>query len=198
MEKEIVVARYNEKIDWLENLKDVKVTIYNKGSNSSPNHIILPNVGREPNTYFYHIVKNYYNLSEWTFFTQGHPFDHVVDFVDVVNNWNNEKPNVINIDDLCFFFSNGVFKGVLDSQSNGRPLHNSVLNIDGLWSSIFKDKPIQDYKFSAGCIFCVHKKQILSKKISFYEECLSQSEKRNHSPWEFERIMQYIFNKNHK
>ena len=71
---EIVVARYNENINWLEKYKKISI-IYNKGNNDNYlidyNVINLPNYGRESHTYLYHIINNYDNLKEQTIFTQG-------------------------------------------------------------------------------------------------------------------------------
>lgn len=103
-QKEIVVAKYNEDLNWLNSLNGGKVTIYNKGKDDSSDSVKLPNIGREPQTYFHHIVNNYDNLSEWTFFTQGNPFDHVRNFVEIVNNWSVDKPNTINVRNKGFFF----------------------------------------------------------------------------------------------
>ncbi len=67
---EIVVARYNENIDWTRPYMPI-VTIYNKGKDHIENEINLPNVGRESHTYLTHIIKNYDNLAEKTVFFQG-------------------------------------------------------------------------------------------------------------------------------
>ena len=85
---EIVVAKYNEDTSWTENLK-YKSIIYNKNKNDVDlfEHN-LPNVGREGHTFFYHIVENYDNLSEYTAFLQGNPFDHDRDFLNKINNFN--------------------------------------------------------------------------------------------------------------
>lgn len=77
---EIVVARYNEKLDWLKNEPFNKhpVTIYNKGINDDfykasniKNVVQLENVGRCDHTYIYHIIENYDNLAEVTVFLPG-------------------------------------------------------------------------------------------------------------------------------
>ena len=62
MKTRIVVARYNEDIEWLNNYKNV--IIYNKGEKVQTKHkvIELPNIGREAHTIFYHICENYENL----------------------------------------------------------------------------------------------------------------------------------------
>ena len=77
---QLVVARYNEDIQWLLPFKDI-VYLYNKGNNIHPSldsfkTIALPNVGRESHTYLTHIVDNYDNLAEHVLFFQAHIDDH--------------------------------------------------------------------------------------------------------------------------
>jgi len=71
----VVIARYNENIDWVKTVTH-NIYLYNKGGDNIPNSINLPNVGREAQTYLYHIVKNYEKLDDYTVFLQGNPFDH--------------------------------------------------------------------------------------------------------------------------
>ena len=196
MTKELVVSYYKENLNWLDKLNDYKITIYNKSGVDVPNTINLPNVGREMHTYFHHIVTNYDNLCDWVFFTQADPFDHVHNYDWILDVFPNSLSyNKLNIDD-CYFFSYGIFKDKLISQSNGRPHHVPVLNIDTLWSSLFTSPPPSGYPFVAGCLFCVTREQIRMRDISFYEKCLKITEEREQSPWEFERMMFYVFNKN--
>lgn len=75
----IVVARYEEDVQWTEAYSDI-CTLYNKGS-SKPNAALpfvirLENTGREGHTYLYHIVSNYESLSQNIVFTQADPFPH--------------------------------------------------------------------------------------------------------------------------
>ena len=76
MTTSIVISRYNEDLNWTNNLKSEYILyIYNKGNdfkNSSNRNILkLPNVGRESHTWIYHIYTNYENLSEKIIFLQG-------------------------------------------------------------------------------------------------------------------------------
>jgi hypothetical protein len=91
---DIVIARYKEKIDWLEDalnqLKpnyDITVWIYNKGTTlvQLPEEICddtlsvrtLPNVGRESHTYLHHITQHYDNLNDrYVIFLQGDFKEH--------------------------------------------------------------------------------------------------------------------------
>jgi len=76
---DIVIARYNEDLKWLNNKKFSKYNciIYNKGVNDKfykpPNTkvINLKNVGMCDHTYLYHIVTNYDNLNKITIFLPG-------------------------------------------------------------------------------------------------------------------------------
>ena len=75
MDKRLIIARFNEDLDWLKKYDDFKITVYNKGESLSDdkffNVINLENKGRESHTWLYHIVKNYYHLDEINIFLQG-------------------------------------------------------------------------------------------------------------------------------
>ena len=74
---EIVVARYNEDIEWFKPLEKF-VTVYNKGEKLDiPNEKIIPNFGRESETYLRHIIENYDSLKDTTVFTQAKISDHM-------------------------------------------------------------------------------------------------------------------------
>ena len=81
-EVEFVIAHYHEEIDYLDFFpKNSKITIYHKGSKpiykdiyqqyKNVEVINLPNMGRNPHTIFYHIIKNYEALSSITVFLPG-------------------------------------------------------------------------------------------------------------------------------
>jgi hypothetical protein len=79
MSYKIIVARYNESLDWL---KYPNAIIYNKGPTlfdnaTSQNKIIeLPNIGREGHTYLTYIIDNYDTLPDYVVFFQGDPIFH--------------------------------------------------------------------------------------------------------------------------
>lgn len=76
---DIVIARYEEDISWVNTLqiKYSNIYIYNKGSDFTianlPNiHVIkLPNIGRESHTYLYHVINNFNTLPDMTIFIPG-------------------------------------------------------------------------------------------------------------------------------
>lgn len=81
----IVIAKYQENIEWINDVKGFEITIYDK-SKSKNDYKKLKNIGRESHTYLHHIIENYDNLDDITVFTQGHPFDHCKDFIALLDN----------------------------------------------------------------------------------------------------------------
>jgi hypothetical protein len=96
----IVIARYNESLDWLNTCltphQRRAVWIYNKGPDSVsidgvPDSQIqnLPNVGREAHTYLTHIIQQWDKLPKHVYFLQADPFPHIEiqDTFDSVQTW---------------------------------------------------------------------------------------------------------------
>jgi hypothetical protein len=82
---EIVVARYEEKLDWLNFLpskedRKYKLTISNSGdpidAPTADRIVTRENYGREAGHYMEFIINNYDNLLETTVFLQGGPWPH--------------------------------------------------------------------------------------------------------------------------
>lgn len=110
---QIIVSRYQENLDWIfdYDLQD-RCIIYNKGSdNLSPKLKIIkrpnyPKYGRETETYLYHILTNYSQLSDYIIFTQADPFYHSPHFCDIINHldtygyYNNFQPLSCRINDI--------------------------------------------------------------------------------------------------
>lgn len=191
---DLVVSRFNEDISWLSQIKGFNTFIYNKG-NQLERSISLPNIGREVHTYLYHIINNYDNLSDWTFFTQGHPFDHVKNYTNILNNFNSRRFNpTLRVSEGVFFLSGGVFNMTLFSKSNGNPHDPGTLNLNKIWLDLFQDDPLELYPFTAGAIFIANRDSIKLRSKKFYEKCLELSITRDRGPWEFERIFPSIFN----
>lgn len=78
---QIVVARYEEKLDWIAQLvqKGARVTCYNKGKSAIDINGVqvktLKNVGREGQSYLTYLIENYDNLPEITIFLPGSCMD---------------------------------------------------------------------------------------------------------------------------
>lgn len=82
MNKDLIVARYQEDTSWLSDprLNEFNILLYNKGKGK--NGIKLENVGREAHTYLHHIITNYDKLADINVFTQADPFEHCENFIE--------------------------------------------------------------------------------------------------------------------
>jgi len=83
-----VIARYDEDVSWVRGLK-CDYIIYNK--NQTENSLFennLPNIGREGHTFLTYILDNYEKLPNYVCFLHGVPFDHCLDILNKINNFN--------------------------------------------------------------------------------------------------------------
>jgi hypothetical protein len=76
MPYKIVVARYQENIDWLDPIKKDCIFINKGEALGLENEILLPNLGRESDSYLWYIINNYDQLPDVVAFTQGDISDH--------------------------------------------------------------------------------------------------------------------------
>lgn len=157
----IVVARYNEDIEWTK--KYDQCLIYNKGKHFDGDYIKLENVGRETHTYLYHIINNYDNLDDYTFFLQGNPFDHSS------NLFKNIDELILNNPERNFYWiSERIVEG--DFEYIREPYFHMFGQLKLAYKFVFGDEPqIETFKFGAGAQFVVSKKNIVSKPLEFYQ-----------------------------
>jgi hypothetical protein len=195
--KEVIIATFNRDYSWwVKNLnKDIKVTVYNKSDIEILNTIKLNNIGREMHTYFYHIVTNYYNLSDYTFFSQDDFIDHVINYTDIINGDKNtwsEHGKLIFSD--CWFFSTGY--PILTCDKFGYPNHPN-LDIEPVWNQLFIEECPEELTFAAAGHFCISKEHAHKRPIEFYKKVLNILETNKDAPWIIERLEPYIFNINY-
>ena len=156
----ILVARYNENIEWTNQYENV--IIYNKGTKiqNEYNEHILNNVGREGHTYYKYIYDNYENLYDYTIFLQGNPFDHSPNIISKLNNYLNT--NDLNIE--FEFLSEQIFVCNLNN-CNWHP----GLPLKDIYYKLFNEqKENFEFMFGAGAQFIVSKKNILKRPKEFY------------------------------
>jgi len=174
---QIVIARYNENLNWLEKFKDITI-VYNKGKYCNSLNkfevITLPNVGRESHTYLYHIINNYDNLTEKIIFFQGKIDDHkILDIEDYFGN--NDfigKFNEINIDSLKSNINHfGKWK---NDYKNGNMKISSYAPYEWLTKIIGINLGLNLLisKVVWGANFSLSREIILSKPKIFYENIL--------------------------
>ena len=187
----IIVARYNENVEWTEELPNV--IIYNKGNelddSGSYKEVRLNNVGREGHTYYKYISDNYENLAEHTIFLQGIPFDHSPNIISNLREYiDNSEMNV----DFRFL-SEDIHYSSIDLECRR---HWQCRNIHKTWERVF-GKKIEDQEcvFGPGAQFIVSKTQILKNSKEFYENIVRILEYAIDplEGYDIERFHKYIF-----
>lgn len=199
--KEVIVAAFSRDYNcWVSKLNpDIKVTVYRKGTNLNiSNEIFIPkNIGRDVHTFFYHIVNNYNNLSEYTFTAQDYFEDHVHNYVDIMNgNILTIQTNAVQDFNECWFFCS-QYGGKLTCDKNGYP-HHGELNIEIVWNQLFKTTCPDYIKFTPTGHFCATREHIQKRPISFYKKIIHILETNEQAPWVIERLEPYIFDLNYE
>lgn len=207
----IVVARYNENIEWLHQVMD-HCLIYNKGSPLGvTNEIPLQNVGRESHTYLHHIIQNYDTLTDIVVFTQARISDHrgsntisyllkmrdeaiargksIPSDIHHKNNYRNYWWGPLFNYDSRFNVSHTIFKTPSCYKDN------KIISFQEWFerhvTTPYPD-PIAIYPYG---LFAIKKENILSRPKSYYESLIKQCD-YHINPTEghfFERSWYYIF-----
>jgi len=146
----IVVARYNENLEWTKQFSNV--IIYNKGESLTDdyNQILLDNVGREGHTYYKYIYDNYEKLEDYTIFLQGNPFDHSPNIINNLTKFIDNKNSNINFEFLS--------ETILDCNLSGCMHHHNIPLISTYKKLFNKKKKNMLFKFGCGAQFIVSKK----------------------------------------
>ena len=161
-----VVAKYNENVEWTKKLTH-KVTIYDKSDTPIESSIKLKNVGREGETFLYHIINNYHNLDDVTVFLQGDPFDHLSLLVGWREISTEEEINIVlnkmnaEINDDCEF---STFYQVLYNDPSGT---NNVNTTDACIK--YYGEYYSHFTLSPGAQYIVPKKHILQRPLEFWQ-----------------------------
>ena len=94
IENELVVARYIENLDWLQQVPNNidRITVYNKSNdplsieeNDRIKIINLKNIGKEADTWLYHCISRRSSLANVTYLAQGHPFIHSPEYLTLIS-----------------------------------------------------------------------------------------------------------------
>jgi hypothetical protein len=180
--KKIVIARYNENIDWIKNI-NFDFIVYNKGSNDlNISNTLIQNKGRESDTYLNFILDYYNNLPEQIIFCQGNPFDHCENFIDLIN-----KEYTEDLVYLAYY--------IATDDDRGCPNHCG-LNIKEILLDLNLENP-EKFTFSAGAQYIVSKELIQNKSLDWWKNCYKIYNNHSLSPWVFERIWPLIFKYEH-
>ena len=206
MSYKIVVARYNENIDWLNDETD-NCIIYNKGDKLGlDNEILLDNLGRESETYLNYIIQNYNSLPDVVVFTQARINDHRVSgddvqfLIDLKNTAlinDKSEPSLIHYETYtynCWDYNWNSINGwyyLSDNYKNNE--HITFIDWFQQYIHIKYPNPIKIY---TNGIFAVSKKLILKNSLEYYKQLILQVNHHINSTEGhfFERSWYYIFN----
>jgi len=205
----LIIARYNEDIEWLVKYKKYKIIIYNKGTPLLNNHDFsikkLPNLGRESHTWLTHIVNNYDKLDEYNIFLQGRINDlNCMAFKNPDDYLIGLKLHGFSVSRLGllgpFHWSKNV--GIEKNQKykmqwDKGEILSSNLGFRKFAKRIFPRIPLFVATSYGGC-FGVSKELIRNYEISFYKNLLEYVSKDS-NPIEghfLERLWCYMFTKN--
>jgi hypothetical protein len=196
---EIVVARYEEDMSWVNNemFDGYKITCYNKGNTEIDckrcNNIIkLDNIASCEYAYFYHIVNNYDNLADLTVFLIGSCMEDrfeqykkiikTTKLLVMINNGLNDT--ILIADNVYDSIQKDVYSFMMDSWSGSNELNIKGKNND--YTLIPAEiRPFGEwYKAKFGDLITTHecygnnfvasKTDIHNRPKSFYEDLLNE------------------------
>lgn len=197
---ELVVARYNERVDWVRNTPgSLAVTIYDKGQDLDASVVprakvvALANVGFEAHTYLHHIVERYDSLADVTVFCQGHPFDHASD----LHHWLRElvagRTHVRDFRWLGFIIDTDDARGRRLFVPWSKNYDRRELDLDRFHRELFGTAAPPAVRFYPGAQFAVSARLIRSRPRSFYEQALALSVRFPDAGHCFERLWDAVF-----
>lgn len=208
----IVIARYNENLEWTKNepFNKYNMICYNSGEDNNfykPTNmkiIKINNIGKEVYAYLYHIIYFYDNLSSITIFLPGstnHPrkinkakqqiyeiekHNKTVFIGEKFNNIQNELYD-FNLDTYCSTDSNNLLK------NESCELYPSTIKPFGLWYEHFFGGIITTH-FNGCGILGIEKKHIIQKPKGYYQNLINELKNPNDEVAHyFERSWEAIF-----
>lgn len=194
----IVVARYNESLEWLDELSQgTTYTIYNKGEDDlSQLNIKVPNAGRESETYLRYILEHYNELPETICFCQGKPHPHHVNFMHVLSTYSKKLQPKWRKEIFPLGLPIISQLEMPDKTLHGMPI-GSFIN-----ESMPGYENVESIEWVYGAQYIVDRGCITNKSYKWWEKMYTLHEKYGSeiplvgSPWLFERVWLLIWNYN--
>jgi len=187
--KHVVIAHYNENLDWVNNL----IYPYTIISRNNIKKEVAPNKGNEASSYLEYIIKNYDNLPDICIFVHGHRNDwHHKQNIDEKINSLNYCHNYYNINELNIDYLKN-YPDALQTLKNNIHIFNNILN-----TSIV----VENIKYRPCAQFYVSKKNMLyySKEqyIKLYTFLMTTNISSYWSARFFEYLWHYIFTREYE
>lgn len=194
---QLVLARYQEDLDWLQGQNWPRTVIYAKGRSQSPLdvdfdfvEIRLPNIGREVHTYLHHIVHNYDSLADITIFSQAGIEAHVHDaritsLVRAAVDARSRGMTGIGVE-IGFRHWDGIpHRDKWARELESGAMLRSEFTPGEFYRWIFNEEPPPCIPFCPGAILGVHRHAVLARPRSFYQRLLEYFERlAHHNPEE--------------
>jgi hypothetical protein len=202
MTKQLILARYNEKVDWVKNLPpDIEVIIYNKGRHEGNN---LSNIGREAHTYLHHLCNG--NLSDRMVFAQADPFYHcgnhfvnnMMVFLNSTKDFQSLSSDILTISELPF--GDWQESGCLNGRIYGNH-HSESSAIIQEAKKHFPKRIAKGWEFGPGACFGVSLEAVKGVKQGLLTNLLEYTQSNPANPIHgdeshvMERIWKLIFTK---
>ena len=202
---EIVVAHYNEDIEWIKPYAN-NVTIYHKWSEESPRfpvkrRIKLKNVWREGHTYLYHIINNYNSLANITIFLQWWIEDQIKKKVMYANLekyvWETKR-YWFSTRRMRFMWKRNPqikYRWKFKKMINNWKIKRAEQSFDVFYKNIFGKEQPYFIPYFICWNFWVKKKAIQNRSLCFYEKIIQYFVHNNPEEWHYlERLWFEIFN----
>jgi hypothetical protein len=175
------------------------VTIYDKGGDLDPAAFPraalarLPNVGREAQTYLFHIVTRWDSLAPVTVFCQGHPFDHVHDLHRVLRALAQGEPAVQGFRWLGFIIDTDDARGRRLFVNWSRNEDRRELRLDEFHRLLFGEPAPEPVRFRPGAQFVATAERIRSRPRELYVRALDLAATFPDAAHCFERLWDRVF-----
>ncbi len=170
----VVIAHYNEDLNWIKKLKYSHTLISRK--NIPPEKI--PNKGNEASAYLEYIIKNYHQLKEYTIFVHGHKtsYHHPQPIQKKINHLQFNKP----------YYNINMLPLKIHHRS-----YNDHLKI--IEEKIVKRIVKESYLLRRSAMFYVHRDLILQNPIEVYKELYQYLMNSNEKSYNTGRYFEYTW-----
>ena len=204
---DLVVARYQEDLQWIDELHDIYTTkyIYNKGSPINIDNYSLPNDGREGYIYLYHVIQNYNTLADITIFTQASAWSSDIKknkLLKTIDTVKKRKTSVIygvkdpSYNKKTYDFTINNYK--ITNEENYKYNSDTSLTLSqyrplGNWfTKHFPNETIECTSYHG--IFAASRKDIQKRPVEFYKVLFAEASYKNPEiEHYFERVWKNIF-----
>lgn len=170
----LVVARYNEDVTWLDKYNGkANIFLYQKIRSNGKERSLsdryyhwesIPNKGREASTYLHYICNNYDFIEHDTVFVQGNPYDHFPDFDNVISNHKFEP----NMNSFYWLTSNANYFNFTNRFNNPSIDGCEVFPVGEMFQDFFQME-WWDISYNPYSMFILTKHRLRQKPLSFYQ-----------------------------